>query len=124
MNQNKIEERYNHLRELISQYWDIAWREGNSGRCYDTEEGSAQNCINEIETVLSEIKAAQNEEVVTELTESDYDEIVEEASHNLRRYCSSPRGQILTPSDGLEWHVMKATERYLRDIQTYRSTYE
>lgn len=40
------------LRELIGQYWDIAYQEGREGRRTDNEAGDASRVSLEIETVL------------------------------------------------------------------------
>lgn len=43
------------LRDLIGRYWEIAWAEGEEGRSHDTEEGDAQNCLSEIESILNRL---------------------------------------------------------------------
>lgn len=43
------------LRALIERYWDIAWIEGKENRHHDTEEGDAQNCLSEIESILNRL---------------------------------------------------------------------
>lgn len=45
------------LRDLIGQYWEIAYREGSDGRQHDTEEGSAQECWTNIQVELTKLQA-------------------------------------------------------------------
>ena len=55
-------------------------------------------------------------ETVRALTEDDYADVVDEAYWNLRRHNQSARGQMVMPQDGIEWHVMKATEDRIREL--------
>ena len=44
------------------------------------------------------------------LNEFDWDEVREEADRQHRRYVNSVHGQMVTPSDGAEYHVYWATQ--------------
>jgi len=46
----------NRVRELIDQYWDIAYQEGLENRDYD-KDGCAQKTISEIEFLLQDLKS-------------------------------------------------------------------
>lgn len=43
------------LRNLIDEYWSIAYKEGMDGRTHDTEDGKAQKCRHEIEVLLKRL---------------------------------------------------------------------
>lgn len=43
------------LRNLIDEYWSIAYKEGMDGRTHDTEDGKAQRCRHEIEVLLKRL---------------------------------------------------------------------
>lgn len=43
------------LRNLIDEYWSIAYAEGMDGRTQDTEDGRAQKCRHEIEVLLKRL---------------------------------------------------------------------
>lgn len=47
------------------------------------------------------------------LSEYDYDVICDRAHDSLREYSRGIKGQMITPRDGIEWHVMKETESYI-----------
>ncbi len=51
-------ERLDDLRELIGEYWCLAFAEGQEGRNTDTPDGAAQKCISAIEAIIREARAA------------------------------------------------------------------
>lgn len=51
-------ERLDDLRELIGEYWHLAFAEGQEGRSTDTPDGAAQKCISAIEAIIREARAA------------------------------------------------------------------
>lgn len=51
-------ERLDDLRELIGEYWCLAFAEGQEGRNTDTPDGAAQRCISTIEEIIREARAA------------------------------------------------------------------
>lgn len=51
-------ERLDDLRELIGEYWCLAFAEGQEGRSTDTPDGAAQKCISAIEAIIREARAA------------------------------------------------------------------
>jgi hypothetical protein len=51
-------ERLDDLRELIGEYWCLAFTEGQEGRNTDTPDGAAQKCISAIEAIIREARAA------------------------------------------------------------------
>lgn len=51
-------ERLDDLRELIGEYWCLAFAEGQEGRNTDTTDGAAQKCLSAIESIIREARAA------------------------------------------------------------------
>lgn len=51
-------ERLDDLRELIGEYWSLAFAEGQEGRDTDTPDGAAQKCLSAIESIIREARAA------------------------------------------------------------------
>lgn len=51
-------ERLDDLRELIGEYWCLAFAEGQDGRNTDTPDADAQKCISAIEAIIREARAA------------------------------------------------------------------
>ncbi|OWR25640.1 hypothetical protein CEE55_22425 [Stenotrophomonas pavanii] len=51
-------ERLDDLRELIGEYWCLAFAEGQEGRNTDTTDGAAQRCICAIEAIIREARTA------------------------------------------------------------------
>lgn len=51
------EKRARELRELIDQYWSLAYAEGVEGRTHDTEAGEAQRVSLEIDSAIRAIAA-------------------------------------------------------------------
>ena len=47
------------LQDLIDTYWNVAFAEGKEGRDYDTEDGAAQQCRHEINTILKRLAGVQ-----------------------------------------------------------------
>jgi hypothetical protein len=45
------------LRELIGEYWCLAFAEGREGRNTDTPDGAAQKCISAIEAIIREARS-------------------------------------------------------------------
>lgn len=46
------------LRDLIGQYWDLAYAEGKEGRDHDTEDGAAQRCWSAIDAEIQWFSSA------------------------------------------------------------------
>lgn len=52
-----IEKKARSLRELIDQYWSLAYAEGREGRTHDTEAGDAQRVSLEIDSAIRDISS-------------------------------------------------------------------
>ena len=52
------------MKYLIGAYWDLAYQEGKEGRQHDTPEGSAANCLAEINRAIDALAAAPKAEAV------------------------------------------------------------
>ncbi len=51
-------EKLDDLRELIGEYWCLAFAEGKEGRYTDTPDGAAQKCLSAIESIICEARIA------------------------------------------------------------------
>ena len=54
-------------------------------------------------------------ETESQLTVEDYEAITKEAFQNWKKHFFRLKGQTVMHEDDIEWHVMRATEKYLAE---------